>query len=137
MGRMNSFLEPRSFLKWKIINGVFGGWLNFYDTQPGLHFCSEVGLNVGWAVMPTFLTRTLSTKLLPTPHVLISYRRVGSVGHYCPTYDYNLRLVRTDRRPFYLSGWACLTNEKQQAFFIWPINAPSNPAAPETKYGPD
>lgn len=29
----------------------------------------------------------------------------------------NLRLKRTDRLPFYLSGWACLTNDKQQAFF--------------------
>ncbi|MEY4589405.1 MAG: hypothetical protein RL497_1481 [Pseudomonadota bacterium] len=28
-----------------------------------------------------------------------------------------LRLKKTDRLPFYLSGWACLTNDKQQAFF--------------------
>ncbi|MFO1367419.1 MAG: hypothetical protein U1F46_00370 [Marinagarivorans sp.] len=27
------------------------------------------------------------------------------------------RLNRTDSLPFYLSGWACLTNAKQQAFF--------------------
>jgi hypothetical protein len=28
-----------------------------------------------------------------------------------------LRLKKTNRLPFYLSGWACLTNDKQQAFF--------------------
>jgi hypothetical protein len=29
----------------------------------------------------------------------------------------NQRFKRTDILPFYLSGWACLTNDKQQAFF--------------------
>lgn len=28
-----------------------------------------------------------------------------------------LRLKRTDMLPFYLSGWACLSNDKRQAFF--------------------